>query len=167
MSLYYRPQELHSSGGGGGSSGDGADGGSRLFENVMHISHGLEPAAAGATGFGYAPAADSVDCTQLFHAAEITGTEGLPAAEITGTESLGQPAVNELPGGDFFHSVFKDVLDLATSMPNPLGFLSFFFELLSAFLTAAAEQLIDGLPLCQIYNIAQEASFDWTKRLAS
>jgi hypothetical protein len=167
MSLYYRPQELHSSGSAGGSSGDGADGGNKLFENVMHISSELEPAATGASGFGYTPAADSVGCNQFLHAAEITGTECLPAAEITGTDCLGQPAVNELPGGDFFHSAFKDVLDLASTMPNPLGFLSFFFELLTAFLTAAAEQLIDGLPLCQIYNIAQEASFDWTKRLAS
>ena len=122
----------------------------------MHIGHVLEPAVSGATGFGYATAADSVGCSQL-----------LPAAEITGTECVGQPAVNELPGGEFLQSAFKDVFDLASAMPNPVGFLSFFFELLNAFLTAAAEQLIDGLPLCQIYNIAQEASFDWTKRLAS
>ncbi len=153
MSLYYRPQDFHSSGGGSSSSGDGADGGTKLFENVMEIGHGLEP--AGATGFGYATAADNVGCSQL------------PVAEITGTECVGQPAVNELPGGEFFHSAFKDVFDLASTMPNALSLLSFFFDLLSAFLTAAAEHLIDGLPLCQIYNIAQEASFDWTKRLAS
>jgi hypothetical protein len=164
MSL-YRQQGFHSSGGGGGSSADGADGGSKLFENVMGIGHDLEK---GATGFGYTTATDNVACTKVLPTAGITGTECLPAAEITGTDCIGQPALHDVPGGgELFHSALKDLFNLASTMPNPLGVLSYLFEALSAFFTAAIEQLIDGLPMCQIYNLAQEASFDWTKRLAS